>query len=78
MFKECLKNKIIPFIIFDRTHKQYYYRGLAEFDKESEFLIGTCQSVQDVYQNWVEYFYANAAKNEKDNAPNQVLTKNNL
>ncbi|MDR1522362.1 MAG: Fic family protein [Endomicrobium sp.] len=75
MFKECLKNNIIPFIIFDKTHKQYYYRGLTEFNKESGFLIGTCQSAQDVYQNWVDYFYANVAKSEKDNVPNQVLTK---
>ena len=27
MFKECLKNNIVPFIILD-TDKMFYYRGL--------------------------------------------------
>ena len=30
MFRECLRNSIIPFII-DDSHKQFYYRGLKEF-----------------------------------------------
>ena len=29
MFKECLKNNIVPFII-DENHKLFYYRGLKE------------------------------------------------
>ena len=30
MFKECLANKIVPFII-DEEHKLFYYRGLKEW-----------------------------------------------
>ena len=56
MFRECLKNNIIPFIV-DDNHKQFYYRGLREFDNVREYLIDTCLSAQDVYKEWVEYFY---------------------
>ena len=56
MFRECLKNNLIPFII-DDNHKQFYYRGLKEFDRVREYLIGTCLSAQDTYKEWVKYFY---------------------
>ncbi|GHT68115.1 hypothetical protein FACS189452_07160 [Bacteroidia bacterium] len=56
MFRECLKNDIIPFII-DNKHKQFYYRGLKEFDQVREYLIDTCLSAQDVYTEWIKYFY---------------------
>jgi len=56
MFRECLKNNIIPFIIND-NHKQYYYRGLKEFDNIRGYLIDTCLSEQDIYTEWVKYFY---------------------
>lgn len=58
MYRECLKNDIIPFII-DDEHKQYYYRGLREFDATKEFLTDTCLSAQDEYKQWVMYFYEN-------------------
>jgi Fic family protein len=56
MFRECLKNNIVPFII-DERHKHYYYRGLAEFERVREYLIDTCKSAQDTYLEWVNYFY---------------------
>lgn len=56
IFKECLKNGILPFII-DHEHKLYYYRGLKEYRTEKGFLMGTCQSSQDQYQVIVSYFY---------------------
>ncbi len=56
MFRECLKNSITPFII-DDTHKQFYYRGLREFNNLPGYLIDTCLSAQDVYKEWVKYFY---------------------
>jgi len=56
MFRECLKNNIIPFIM-DDNHKQFYYRGLKEFDKTRGYLIDTCLSEQDIYTEWVKYFY---------------------
>jgi Fic family protein len=56
MYRECLKNNIIPFII-DDNHKQFYYRGLKEFENVREYLIDTCLSAQDTYKTWVDYFY---------------------
>lgn len=38
MFKECLKNNIIPFIILDKD-KLLYYRGLKEFQNITEKVI---------------------------------------
>ena len=49
MFKECLKNNIIPFIIFD-DDKQFYLRGLKEYKNDSRFLIDTCLHSQDNYK----------------------------
>jgi Fic family protein len=56
MFRECLKNDIVPFII-DDCHKQFYYRGLREFAGIRGYLIDTCLSAQDIYRAWGEYFY---------------------
>jgi Fic family protein len=58
MFRECLKNNIVPFII-DERHKQFYYRGLKEFATVRGYLIDTCLSAQDTYTKWVNYFYPN-------------------
>jgi len=58
LFRECLRNNIIPFII-DDDHKQFYYRGLREFANVRGYLIDTCLSAQDTYKGWVEYFYPN-------------------
>ena len=58
LFRECLRHDIIPFII-DDEHKQFYYRGLKEFDNVREYLIDTCLSAQDTYKEWVNYFYGN-------------------
>lgn len=55
MFKECLANNIVPFII-DEEHKYYYYRGLKEWNNEKGFLIETCLSCQDKYKAWLDYF----------------------
>ena len=56
MFRECLRNNIIPFII-DDDYKQFYYRGLKEFLRVRGYLIDTCLSAQDTYSEWVRYFY---------------------
>jgi Fic family protein len=56
MFRECLRNNITPFII-DDNHKQFYYRGLKEFANIKCYLIDTCLSAQDIYKEWVKYFY---------------------
>ncbi len=55
MFKECLKNNIIPFIIFDKD-KLFYYRGLKEYKNEKGYLVDTCLNAQDQYANVINYF----------------------
>ena len=55
MFKECLKNNIIPFIIQD-ADKLFYYRGLKEYKNEKGYLIDTCLNAQDQYRNMLEFY----------------------
>ncbi len=55
MFKECLANNIVPFII-DENHKLFYYRGLKEWENEKGYLVDTCLSCQDKYKAWLDYF----------------------
>ena len=55
MFKECLANNIVPFII-DENHKLFYYRGLKEWNNEKGYLTDTCLSCQDKYKAWLNYF----------------------
>jgi Fic family protein len=56
MFRECLANGIMPFII-DHEHKLFYYRGLKEYDSEKGFLTDTCKAAQDHYTALVQYFF---------------------
>ena len=55
MFKECLKNNIIPFIIQD-ADKLFYYRGLKEYKSEKGYLTDTCLNAQDQYIKLIEYY----------------------
>jgi len=55
IFKECLANNIIPFIIEDE-HKFFYYRGLTEYPKVKGYLMDTCVSAQDSYKRMLDYF----------------------
>ena len=57
MFRECLKNNIIPFYIEDRN-KAYYIRGMREYQLNNEkgYLIDTCLNSQDNYLKMCEYF----------------------
>lgn len=55
MFKECLKNKIVPFIIDDDL-KYFYYRGLHEWKSEKGYLIDTCLTAQDEFKKYLDYF----------------------
>ena len=55
MFKECLKYKIVPFIIEDNL-KMFYYRGLKEWDHEKGYLTDTCLTAQDRYKEYLDYF----------------------
>lgn len=55
IFKECLKNNICPFIIND-TMKDYYRRGLNEYNDEKGYLLETCRASQDEYKKLLEHF----------------------
>jgi Fic family protein len=56
LFRECLKHNVVPFII-DDSHKQFYYRGLKEFERVPGYLMDTCLSAQDTFKQWIDYFY---------------------
>lgn len=61
LFKECLKNGIVPFIITD-DKKLYYYRGLKEFSRDKQYLIDTCFMAQDKYTELLDYFIPEMTK----------------
>lgn len=60
MFKECLKNNIIPFYIEDRN-KTFYIRGLKEYQENNDktYLLDTCLNSQDNYIKMAKYFLNN-------------------
>ena len=49
MFKECLKNNIMPFIVLDND-KPFYLRGLKNYENDKMFLIDTVKHEQDLYE----------------------------
>lgn len=55
MFKECLANDVVPFIITEEL-KMYYYRGLQNWPKVPGFLMDTCLTAQDIYKSILDYF----------------------
>lgn len=55
LFKECLKNDIVPFIIEDDV-KLFYYRGLKEWSREKGYLTNTCLTCQDCFKRYLDYF----------------------
>jgi len=50
MFKECLKNNIMPFIVLD-SDKPFYMRGLKNYQDDKMFLIDTIKHEQDLYES---------------------------
>ncbi|MBR3616702.1 MAG: Fic family protein [Bacteroidaceae bacterium] len=55
MFKECLANGLVPFIITDEQ-KMFYYRGLQEWGRVRGYLLDTCLTAQDNYKALLDYF----------------------
>ena len=55
LFKECLRNDIVPFIIEDDL-KMFYYRGLHEWNTERGYLMDTCLTAQDRFKAYLDYF----------------------
>ena len=65
MFKQCLQNNCIPFVLLDRD-RAFYLRGLKEWDYERGYLMDTCLSAQDKYKAYLDYFRI-AYENNKSN-----------
>jgi len=61
MFKECLRNGIVPFIIEDDL-KMFYYRGLSNWPGEKGYLRDTCLTAQDRFKAYLDYFRINYAE----------------
>ena len=55
LFKECLRNNIVPFIISDEL-KMFYYRGLQNWPDERGYLRETCIAAQDQFRKYLDYF----------------------
>ena len=55
IFKECLKNNIVPFIITEDL-KLFYYRGLSKWNEEKGYLRDTCLFGQDIVKKYLDYF----------------------
>lgn len=55
MFKECLANNIVPFII-DEDLRFFYYRGLREWPHIKGYLTDTCLAAQDKFKDILDYF----------------------
>ena len=53
--KECLRHGIVPFLIED-DKKLYYYRGLAEWERERGWLTDTCLDGQDTFRRLMDMF----------------------
>lgn len=61
LFKECLRNNIVPFII-DEDLKLFYYRGLNQRQNEKGYLLDTCLTAQDKFKKYLDYFKINYKK----------------
>ncbi len=55
MFKECLRCRIVPFIITDELN-MFYYRGLSQWPQTPGSLLDTCLTAQDQYKTFLDYF----------------------
>ena len=55
LFKECLVNGLVPFIITDEL-KLFYYRGLSQWGHTNGYLTDTCLTAQDHYKALLDYF----------------------
>lgn len=49
LFKECLRNDLIPLIVTEDL-REFYIRGLREFDREPGYLVDTLGFAQDRFE----------------------------
>jgi Fic family protein len=55
LFKECLRNNIVPFII-DESLKLFYYRGLSQWETQPGYLRDTCLTAQDKFKAYLDHY----------------------
>ena len=57
IYRECLKNDILPLIILDKD-KLLFFRGLNEYidKKDKDYLIEICLNAQDQYAKTIEKY----------------------
>ena len=55
MFRECLRNAYVPFIITDEL-KMLYYNGLRNWPKIKGYLMDTCLTAQDNFKCLLDRF----------------------
>lgn len=55
LFKECLSNGHVPFIITEEL-KMFYYRGLQQWNHIKDYLRDTCLTAQDNYKEVLDKY----------------------
>ena len=55
ILKECLRHNVVPFIIED-SKKSFYYKGLANWNREKGGLTETCLDGQDTFKRLLAMF----------------------
>lgn len=55
MFRECLRNGHVPFIITDEL-KMFYYNGLQNWPAIKGYLMDTCLTAQDAFKALLDKF----------------------
>lgn len=75
MFKQCLQNSHIPFVLLDRD-RAFYLRGLKEWDFERNYLIDTLLTQQDIYASVCEQFDIFKDFGQKELSKNKIVDEN--
>lgn len=75
MFKQCLQNSHIPFVLLDRD-RAFYLRGLKEWDFERNYLIDTLLTQQDIYASLCEQFDIFKDFGQKELSKNKIVDEN--
>ena len=75
MFKQCLQNSHIPFVLLDRD-RAFYLRGLKEWDFERNYLMDTLLTQQDIYASVCEQFDIFKDFGQKELSKNKIVDEN--
>lgn len=75
MFKQCLQNCHIPFVLLDRD-RAFYLRGLKEWDFERNYLIDTLLTQQDIYASVCEQLDIFKDFGQKELSKNKIVDEN--